>query len=286
VDIGLNFWLTQWNWQPSIIIGTTIVLGSYLYAVGLLRKPSALIDGVKQSQVVSFWLGILVIFFALVSPIDEIGDRYLFSMHMVQHLFLTIIGPPLLLLGTPEVLLKPIIRNRLVFPIAKVLTHPFLAFFLFNADFWLWHAPSLYNATLTNQNLHILEHLTFIVFAVIYWWPIFSPMKEDLPRLSIGGQVLYLFLSGMPVVALGAGLTFAPPLYTPYINAPRIWGLSAATDQQLGGLIMWIPGNILYIGIVSVLFIRWLQQQEAKQRAQEALQDAQAAERETVDQPS
>jgi cytochrome c oxidase assembly factor CtaG len=286
VDIGLNFWLTQWNWAPSIIIGTVIVLGSYLYAVGLLRNPSTLIDGVKQSQVISFWLGILVIFFALVSPIDEIGDRYLFSMHMVQHLLLTIVGPPLLLLGTPEVLLKPIIRNRFVFPIAKVLTHPFLAFFLFNADFWLWHAPPLYDATLTNQNLHILEHLTFIVFGVIYWWPIFSPMKEDLPRLSIGGQVLYLFFSGMPIVALGAGLTFAPPLYTPYINAPRIWGLSAATDQQLGGLIMWIPGNILYIGIVSILFIRWMQQQEAKQRAREAMQDEQITEGEVVDQPS
>jgi putative membrane protein len=285
VDIDLNFWLTQWNWQPSIIIGTVIVLGLYFYAVGLLRKPYTLIDGVKKSQVISFWLGILVIFFALVSPIDEIGDKYLFSMHMVQHLFLTIVGPPLLLLGTPEVLLKPILRNRLVFRIAKVLTYPFLAFFLFNADFWLWHAPPLYDATLTNQNLHILEHLTFIVFAVIYWWPIFSPMKEDLPRLSIGGQVLYLFFSGMPVVALGAGLTFAPPLYAPYIYAPRIWGLSAATDQQLGGLIMWIPGNIIFIAIVSVLFIRWMQQQEAKQRAQEAMQDMQAAEREAVDQP-
>jgi cytochrome c oxidase assembly factor CtaG len=285
-DIGLNFWLTQWNWAPSIIIGTVIVLGSYLYAVGLLRKPYTLIDGVKQSQVISFWLGILIIFLALVSPIDEIGDRYLFSMHMVQHLFLTIVGPPLLLLGTPEVLLKPVIRKRFVFPIAKALTHPFMAFFLFNADFWLWHAPPLYNATLTNQNLHILEHLTFIVFAVIYWWPIFSPMKEDLPRLSIGGQVLYLFLSGMPVVALGAGLTFAPPLYAPYINAPRIWGLSAATDQQLGGLIMWIPGNIFYIGVVSLLFIRWMQQQEAKQRAREAMQDAQTAQGEVVDQPS
>lgn len=285
VNIGLNFWLTQWNLAPSIIIGTVIILGLYLYAVGLLRKQSALIDGVKQSQVISFWLGILIIFFALVSPIDEIGDRYLFSMHMVQHLLLTMVGPPLLLLGTPEVLLKPIIRNRFIFPIAKVLTYPFLAFFLFNADFWLWHAPSLYDATLTNLNLHILEHLTFIILGVIYWWPIFSPMKEDLPRLSIGGQVLYLFFSGMPIVALGAGLTFAPPLYTPYIDAPRLWGLSAATDQQLGGLIMWIPGNIIYIGIVSVLFIRWMQQQEAKQRAQEAIQDAQSTEGEVVDQP-
>src|SRR2546421_11176345 len=89
----------------------------------------------------------------------------------------------------------------------------------------------------------------------------------------MGGQVLYLFLSGMPTVALGAGLTFFPPLYAPYLAAPRIWGLSPATDQQLGGLIMWVPGNIAYIFVVSILFIRWMQGQEAKQRAQEALQD-------------
>ena len=274
VDVGLNFWLTQWNWQPSIIIGTAVVLGLYLYAVGLLRKPYTLIEGVKQNQVICFWLGILVIFLALASPIDEIGDRYLFSMHMVQHLLLTMIGPPLLLLGTPEILLKPIIRNRFVFPVARALTLPLVAFFLFNADFWLWHAPSLYNATLTNQNLHILEHMTFIILAVIYWWPMFSPMPEDLPRLSLGGQVLYLFLGGMPIVALGAGLTFAAPLYAPYIHAPRVWGLSPATDQQLGGLIMWVPGNIIYIIVASILFIRWMQQQEMKQRAEEARQDA------------
>src|SRR6185312_7368186 len=114
----------------------------------------------------------------------------------------------------------------------------------------------------------ILEHLTFIGFSVLYWWPMFSPSK-DLPRLSFGGQILYLFFGGMPTVALGAGLTFFPPLYTPYISAPRAWGISPATDQQLGGLIMWIPGNLLYIVIMSILFIRWMQKQEAKQIAQE-----------------
>lgn len=274
VEIGLPFWLTQWNLDPSILIGTTIIMGIYLYAVGLLRKPYKLIDGVTRRQVISFYLGVLVIFFALVSPLDELGDRYLFSVHMVQHLLLTLVGAPLLLIGTPEVLLKPLIRSHFIFRVAKLLTHPFVAFFLFNADFWLWHLPSLYDATLTNQNIHILEHITFIVFGVINWWPIFSPLTEDLPPLSTGGQVLYLFFSGMPVVALGAGLTFAGPLYAPYLQAPRLWGLSPATDQQLGGLIMWVPGNIIYIIIVSILFIRWMQQQEAKQRAEEAKQDA------------
>jgi len=148
-----------------------------------------------------------------------------------------------------------------------------MAFFLFNADFWLWHIPALYDATLTNEGIHILEHVTFIVFGVINWWPMFSPLPEELPPLSTGGQILYLFLSGMPMVALGAGLTFAGPLYAPYQQAPRVWGLSPTTDQQLGGLIMWVPGNIVYIIIVSILFIHWMQHQEAKQRAREAEED-------------
>jgi cytochrome c oxidase assembly factor CtaG len=149
------------------------------------------------------------------------------------------------------------------------LTLPAVAFTLFNVDFWLWHAPPLYNATLENQSIHILEHLTFIIFGVINWWPIFSPSK-DLPRLSPGGQILYIFFNGMPTVALGAGLTFLPPLYAPYLSALRVWGISPATDQQLGGLIMWIPVSIAYIVVVSILFIRWIQAQEAKQLAKEA----------------
>jgi cytochrome c oxidase assembly factor CtaG len=271
-DIGLDFWLTQWNWEPSIVIGTALMVGLYLYAVGPLRKKYRLAEHVKKAQVCSFLLGIFIMFLALVSPLDELGDSYLFSAHMVQHLCITIVGPPLLLIGIPGWLVDPLLRKPVIFRIARVLTFPALAFFLYNFDFWLWHAPPLYNATLENQNIHILEHVTFIVFGVINWWPIFSP-SALLPRLSIGGQILYLFLSGMPTVALGAGLTFFPPLYAPYLAAPRIWGLSPAADQQLGGLIMWVPGNIAYIVVVSILFIRWMQGQDAKQREQEALQD-------------
>jgi putative membrane protein len=220
-------------------------------------------------QTFAFLSGVLIMFLALVSPLDELGDSYLFSAHMVQHLCLTILGPPLLLLGTPEWMVKPVLQNKVIFKVAKVLTYPVVAFVLYNADFWLWHAPPLYNATLENQTIHILEHLTFIVFGLLYWWPIFSPSK-DLPRLTFGGQIFYLFVSGMPSVLLGAGLTFSPPLYAPYIAAPRIWGISAATDQQLGGLIMWVPVSIFYIVIMSVLFIRWMLQQEAEQQAKEA----------------
>jgi cytochrome c oxidase assembly factor CtaG len=267
-NIGLDFWLTQWNWEPSILIGTVLITGLYLYAIGPLRKRYFPEEPVKTGQTVSFLLGIFFMFLSLVSPLDELGDSYLFSAHMVQHLVLTMIGPPLLVIGTPGWFIKPLVRNKIAFRVAKALTYPAVAFVLYNVDFWLWHAPPLYNATLENQNIHILEHLTFIVFGILNWWPIFSQSK-DLPRLSIGGQVLYLFLSGMPSVLLGAGLTFSPPLYAPYIAAPRVWGISAATDQQLGGLIMWVPVSISYIVVMSVLFIRWMQQQEAKQLAEE-----------------
>ena len=273
-DIGLSFWLTQWDWEPSIVVGTALIVGLYLYALNSLRKRYYPAEQVKTGQTVAFLLGMFIMFLALISPLDELGDSYLFSAHMLQHLCLTMVGPPLLLIGTPAWMVKPLLRNRAVLLIAKFFTYPAIAFFLFNADFWLWHAPPLYNATLENQSIHILEHVTFIVFSVLNWWPIYSPLEAGLPRLSPGGRILYLFLSGMPMVALGAGLTFAPPLYTPYLAAPRIWGLSAATDQQLGGLIMWVPVNIAYIVMVSIIFIRWMQKQEAKQMQEEAELDA------------
>lgn len=267
-NIGLDFWLTQWSLEPSILIGTALITGLYLYAIGPFRRRHFTEEPVKSAQTFAFLAGVFVMFLALVSPLDELGDSYLFSAHMLQHLFLTIVGPPLLLLGTPEWLVNQALGNRSIFQIAKVLTYPVVAFFLFNEDFWLWHAPPLYNATLENQTIHIIEHLTFIFFGLCYWWPIFSPSKK-LPPLHIGGQILYLFLSGMPSVLLGAGLTFSPPLYAPYIAAPRVWGISAATDQQLGGLIMWVPVSIFYIVIMSILFIRWMLQQEAQQQARE-----------------
>ncbi len=273
-NLDLHFWLTEWNPAPSLYIGVALLIAAYLYAVGPLRRKYHLADSVKRSQVILFVVGMLVMFLALASPLDELGDEYLFSAHMVQHLLITLVAPPLLLLGTPGWLLQLLLRNRTLLLIGKVLTHPFVAFFLFNVDFGLWHAPLLYNATLANENLHIFEHLLFIVTATLYWWPVLSPVKE-LPRLSLGGQVLYLFLSGMPSVALGAGLTFMQPLYAPYIQQPiRAWGLSPATDQQLGGLIMWVPVNIIFIIVVSALFIHWMQIQDEKQRLEEAQVDA------------
>lgn len=267
VNLGLDFWLTQWDWEPTILIGTALILGLYLYAIGPFRERHGF-ESVSRGKALAFVLGVDIIFLALISPLDALSDKFLFSAHMVQHLLLTMVGPMLMVIGTPEWFLRPIVRNKVLFPVARFLTYPAVAFVLFNGDFFLWHAPALYDATLINSTLHIFEHLTFIVFGILFWWPLLSPSK-DLPRLSIGGQVLYLFFGGMPSVLLGAGLTFAPPLYAPYIAAPRAWGISAATDQQLGGLIMWVPVNISYIIVMSALFLRWMQKKEAEQAVRE-----------------
>jgi cytochrome c oxidase assembly factor CtaG len=149
-DVGLNFWLTQWNWQPSIILGTVVIIALYLYAVGPLRVKYRLGEPIKTSQAVAFLLGVNSIFFVLFSPLDRLSDDYLFSAHMLQHLVLTIVGPPLMIIGTPDWLIKPVLRNRFILQVAKFLTNPFVAFTLYNVDFWLWHAPPLYNATLVN----------------------------------------------------------------------------------------------------------------------------------------
>src|ERR1700726_2237036 len=135
-NLGLDFWLTQWNLDPSIVIGTALIIGGYLYAIGLLRKRYHF-EEVKRSQIFSFLLGMIIMFLALVTPLYELGDSYLFSAHMVQHLLITMVGPPLLLIGTPEWFLRPVVRNPTLFRIAQFLTMPAISFILFNADFWL-----------------------------------------------------------------------------------------------------------------------------------------------------
>jgi putative membrane protein len=267
-NTDLLFWATRWNLAPSLLIGALVVVGLYLYALGPYHRRYASAIPVKGRQTCAFLLGVALMLLALTSPLDELGDDYLFSAHMLQHLCLTTFGPPLLLAGIPAWMLTRLLEQRAVFLVLKGLTLAPLAFLLYNADFLIWHIPTLYNATLENETIHLCEHLTFIVSGLLCWWPILSPSPR-LPRLWLGGQVLYIFFMGMPAVLLGAGLTFAQPLYAPYLAAPIVWGISHTLDQQLGGLIMWVPVNLFYIVIMSVLFLRWMQRQEIKQRAAE-----------------
>lgn len=244
------------------MIGVALLVGAYLIILGPMRLRFRSSERAKATQVAWFFLGALVILLALVSPLDEVGDHYLFSAHMVQHLLLTLIAPPLLLLGAPGWALRPLLRRLQVVLVAQVLTMPLVTFALFNSVFLLWHAPAFYEAALHDERVHIVEHICFMATGVLNWWPILSPLPE-LPRLSYPAQILYLFLETLPMTVLSALLVFAPAvLYPTYAAAPRLFGLSAMADQQLSGLIMWMPGGMIYLIALSLIFLTWLRREE------------------------
>lgn len=261
-----NLWLA-WTLDPTLLIGLALILGAYFYTLGPLRRRWGVSEPVDRAKVAWFVSGWVVLFIALVSPLDTLGDEFLFSGHMIQHMLIAIVAPPLLLLGIPAWMLAPLFRNETVGRVARWAALPVVAFGIFQADIWLWHAPPLYDLTLESDAVHIVEHLTFFLFGLLYWLPVLSPTPA-IPRMSKGFAILYLFVGCQPMVALGALITFAAqPLYQPYVEAPRVWGLSPLADQQLGGLIMWLPSNIPYLIALSVIFFQWVAERDQAERA-------------------
>ena len=253
-----------WHGHPSIIAGLIVLTGAYLLGVGPLRRRYGWAQRIGSGKVAVFLTGVLVIIVALLSPLHELGDEYLFSAHMVQHLLLTLVAPPLLLMGTPPWLLRPLIHSPRILGAARFLTLPVVAFVLFSVVFAVWHVPSLYDLALRERSIHILEHLTFLVAGVIMWWPILSPLPE-LPRSPYIIQMLYLFLQPTVPSIIGAVITFSHGvLYSWYEAAPRIWNISAHTDQQLGGVIMWVPGGLAFLLALAVVFLVWASQEESE----------------------
>jgi len=252
----------MWNWEPSVIAGVALLTAAYLGAIGPLRRKLLHAPKVGLAKVVWFLLGMLVILFALVSPLDTLSDHYLFSAHMLQHLLLTLVAPPLLLLGVPAWFFQPIFRLPRLRRAAILFTNPLLAFILFNAVFLLWHVPAAYEAALNNERIHLIEHLSFIATAILFWWPILNPLT-DLPRLPYAAQILYLFLAAVPTTILGALIIFAPSiLYQTYAIAPRIYNISPMNDQQIAGIIMAMPAGMIYLGALSAVFFTWLSREE------------------------
>jgi putative membrane protein len=248
-----------WQWEHLFV--PALIAAAYLVCIGPLRGRFAGSAPVSRVRVQLFLLGVVILFAATVSPLDTLSS-YLLSMHMVQHLLMTLIVPPLLLVGTPGWLLRPLLRLPLGRLVGRALTHPVVAFLLFNAVFSVWHVPTLYDLALRNDTVHILEHTLFLGTAVLAWWPVFSPLDE-LPRLPEPVQLLYLFFQSLPPTILGAVITFASePLYLAYMTAPRVWGLSVLLDQEIGGLIMWIPGALVYFVVLTGVFFRWLNRDE------------------------
>ncbi len=251
----------SWNLEPTLILGLLAQAGAYVAFIGPLRHWFPDSAPVSRSQIQLFMLGVLTLFVALVSPVDTLGEQLL-TMHMVQHMLLTLVAPPLLLAGTPRWLFRPLLRLPFALPIGRLITSPLVVFIVFNVAFAIWHVPAYYDRAVESLPVHILEHVIFIVTATLTWWPIFSPMDE-LPASQPIVQCAYLFFQTLPPTILGAMLTFASaPLYRSYAEAPGIWGLDPLTDQQLAGLLMWVPGSLIFFAVMSVIFIRWMNRDE------------------------
>ncbi|MDQ2889222.1 MAG: cytochrome c oxidase assembly protein [Gemmatimonadota bacterium] len=249
-DVGWTGWSIHW----STVAGIAALAALYLWCAS--RAPDA---GTPAGlQKLSFFSGLFVMFVSLNGPLHDLSDYYLFSAHMVQHLLLTLLLPPLLIGGTPGWMLRPLIRQSAVRRVAEFVTKPAMCFVIFNLVIIVWHLPPFYNAAMANHNIHIVEHLMFMAAAVLLWWPFMSPLPE-LPRLAYPGQLLYCFLSTIPMSVVAVYITMADHvLYPAYASAPRLWQLTPMMDQRSGGLIMWIPGSMVFYLLMTIVFFKWV----------------------------
>lgn len=245
--------MPAWHLHPdvwAVCIGLAV---GWSWATKKWGRPSG-------RQAFAWWagLGLLLVFSQW--PVHDLAEDRLFSVHMTQHLVFSLVSVPLMIVGTPTSVLR-----RLVAPVLGPLrrfTKPLVATLLFNAVVVLTHIPSVVTVTVTSEPLHFLAHLVLVVSAVLMWLVALSPLPE-VPRLSDPSRMVYLFGQSIVPTVPASFLTFAAaPLYAVYANAPRIWGITATTDQQLAGAVMKIGGGMVLWGTIIVMFFRWSRAQE------------------------
>ncbi len=245
------------NVHLSTVVGVLVVALLYAGAVLLGRHRQ-----VALPQVAAFVGALATIFIALNGPVDALADDRLFSAHMLQHLLLALVMPPLLLLGIPEWMLRPLLRWRALKSLAKVLTHPVVAFAIYNGFLAAIHTPPIFEQMVRDETVHIAMHLLLMITGTIMWWPLLSPLPE-LPRLTYPAQTLYLFLLLIPMAAISAPITLASQVIYPwYLEGPHPGGLTPLADQVLGGLLMWVGAGLYFMCVFSMMFFRWARRED------------------------
>jgi putative membrane protein len=265
--------LRWWSWDPFVLL--PLLLSAEMYVSGLRRlwKRAGRDRGVRKWEAACFAAGWIFLAVALVSPLDALGG-ILFSAHMAQHEVLMLIAAPLLVLGRPLAVflwaLPPETRERLggwaqapaVAASWRAFTGPLTVWVIHGLAVWIWHLPALYQATLESDSIHALQHLSFFGSAALFWWAL---IHGRYGRMGYGAAVLYVWATGVHSGVLGALLTFAPSLWYPiYGERTAAWGLSALEDQQLAGLIMWVPAGAVFILLGLGLFAAWLGEAERR----------------------
>lgn len=247
-------------WHPHFDVwAAVLVLGvGYWYANTRLRRilaPGSL--GPRRRQWWQWYLALALIWLVSDWPLHEIGESQLFTVHMVEHMTLSLVVPPLLLMATPRWLAEVTLGRRGVARWLRPLAHPVVAFTLFNAVFILIHWPDLLEVMVSSDLAHLLVHGLLFFSALLMWMPVLSPTPA-IPKLRRPMQMLYLFFQSLLPTIPASFLTFSSvPIYPVYGEAAMAWGLSAVADQTIAGIVMKLGGGFLIWATIAVIWFRW-----------------------------
>ena len=246
--------MTSWTWDPSVIGGVVLLALAYRL---IPWRPS---DGARRERwlrTMCFAAGELILLLALISPLDNLADHRSLLAHMIQHLLLLLVVPTLYLESLPSSFKRFASGGKLA-GITRTVASPAVTFCLATGVLWLWHAPALYEAALRTEPIHALEHLSFLVSAALFWWPVLRPATHPAPLPELL-EVVYLFAAAVSSTVLSALITFSSTvLYPTYLGVTPWLGLSPLDDQQAGGVLMWVVMGLWAFGVAAIVFIRWL----------------------------
>lgn len=264
LHLGHRFAIDSWNFEPTVVSGAFIILTFYAYFA--VRQEG----GVNWARALSFYTGSVIMLMGLVSPLHAGADRLL-SFHMLQHVLLTTIGPPLVVLGLTYQMLEPLRRPGLLSEAARVLSNPVVAAMIFTVNMWFWHVPPLYQLAIDRDTVHATMHIAFMGVGILYWWPV---LQATPTKLSEGGRLMYLFVTGMPMGFLALLLIATNSvIYPHYDTTERLLGLSPIEDQQIAGVIMGALGEFAGFIAITLLFFRYIDHegQDEPQRGRDGL---------------
>jgi putative membrane protein len=264
-----ELWSTEPAWTSDLRVIVPLYASAILFLVGTVRlwRRAGYGRGVRHWQVACFWCGWTVLALALLSPLHWLGER-LFTAHMIEHELLMTVAAPLLVLARPGSTMLWALPQKLRIPVGgvrrwpvlgsawRLVSLPFAATLLHAIALWAWHLPGLYDLVLVSPLAHWLQHLSFLLSAVLFWWAL---LRGPARSRGYGAAFFYLFLTSLHTGLLGVLLTVSPRLWYPrQVAAAAEWGLTPLEDQQLAGLVMWVPAGLVYAGAALALAGLWI----------------------------
>ena len=254
----------SWPRDPIPLIGLLLLCFLYGFGISRMRKSVKQDAVLQKSRIVAFIAAVLLAAIVFLTPLYTIARTQLFFAHMVQAVILTTFCAPLFLYATPAWLLQPLLARPYVRPVARALTQLLVASIIFNISFLFWHIPGIFHFALLHTTLYNLELLTFVLAALLNWWPIIGPVRE-LHTITYPKQMLYVFLDGQPLDIYAFLLVFSGVVIYPFYAIPPQLGISAFSDQAMASALLLLPGLIDLV-VMTPLFFLWLAQIEQKTR--------------------